>query len=216
MAQKTELQVTRREMMGKAAKRLRKQGIIPANIFGHKQESEAVQVDAKVFDGLRRSHSAAGMITLKMDNAPAQTALIRHVQHDPRSGKVIHIDFYRVSLEEKLHVKVALRFIGEPAGVKDEGGVLLHLLDTLEVECQAQSIPEYLEVDIMPLTEIDSIIYAEEVKLPPNFTLLTDPKEGIVKVAAPRVEAAEPVDETVAMTPEGETPAAGAGTEGEA
>ena len=121
----------------------------------------------------------------------SQTALIRHVQRDPRSGKILHIDFFRVSLTERITVKVPLRLVGEAPGVKVEGGVLLHLLDALEVECTARDIVDYFEVDISPLTEIDAMLHAEDVRLPANFTLITDPKEGIAKVAATRAEIAE-------------------------
>ena len=169
MAQQTELDIAPREVMGKNTKRLRKVGIIPANIFGHKEESQAVQIDAVAFDRLRRSHGATGIITLNMaGNNGIQTALIRHVQHDPRSGKVLHVDFFRVSMNESLRVKVALRFVGEAPAVKFEGGVLLHLLDTLEVECLGREIPEYIEVDVSSLSEIDDILHAGDIKLPPN------------------------------------------------
>ena len=133
MAQQEELQIDRREITGKATKRLRKVGIIPANIFGHKEPSEAVQVDAVSFERLQRSHGARGIIGLRMDGSRGvQTALVRHIQRDPRSGKVIHVDFFRVSMNESLKVKVALHFVGEAPAVKNESGVLLHLLDTLE------------------------------------------------------------------------------------
>src|SRR6266568_2176234 len=189
MAQQEELQIDRREITGKATKRLRKVGIIPANIFGHKEPSEAVQVDAVSFERLQRSHGARGIIGLRLPGRRAvQTALVRHVQRDPRTGKVIHVDFFRVSMRERLNVKVPLRFVGEAPGVKIEGGVLLHLLDALEVECLASDIPENIEVDVSPLTEIDSILHAGEVKLPANMTLVTDPNEGVVKVADPRIE----------------------------
>jgi large subunit ribosomal protein L25 len=175
--------------MGKATKRLRKVGIIPANIFGHKETPQAVQLAAIDFDRLRRSHAATGIIALRLsDNSGIQTALIRHVQHDPRSGKVIHVDFFRVSMTERLNVKVPLHFVGEAPGVKVEGGVLLHLLDALEVECLASEIPENIEVDVSSLTEIDSILHAGEVKLPANMSLVTDPNEGVAKVAASRRE----------------------------
>ena len=202
MAQQIELEITRREIMGKAVKRLRKAGIIPANIFGHQETPQAVQVDAVAFDRLRRSHGATGIIALRIpDNVGVQTALIRHIQHDPRSGKIIHVDFFRVSMTERLNVKVALRFVGEAPAVKNEGGVLLHLLDALEVECLASDIPEFLEVDISSLSEIDAILHAEDVKLPANFTLITDPKEGVAKVAATRAEAAVVTEETAAAAP---------------
>lgn len=192
MAQQLELEVSRREITGKAAKRLRKAGIIPANIYGHQEASQAVQVDAVAFERLRRSHAAKGIISLRIpDSVGVQTALIRHVQHDPRTGRVIHVDFFRVSMNERLNVKVALRFVGEAPAVKSENGVLLHLLDTLEVECMAGDIPEYLEIDVSSLDEIDAMLHAEDVKLPANFTLITDPKEGVAKVAATRAEKAE-------------------------
>ena len=206
MANQVELAVTPREAKGKAVnKRLRKAGILPANIFGHHEESQAIQIDAMAFDRLRRSHAATSVIALRLpDGAAAQTALIRRMQRDPRSGKVIHVDFFRVSMSERINVKVALHLVGEAPAVKNEGGVLLHLMDTLEVECVASDIPESLDVDISGLVQIDDILHAEDVKLPANFVLITDPKEGIAKVSATR---AELVAETPAEAP-AETPAA--------
>ncbi len=192
MAQQQELEVTRRDVMGKATKRLRKAGIIPANIFGHQEPSLPVQIDAIALERLQRGHGARSIISLRiLGTASPQTVLIRHVQRDPRSGKVIHIDFFRVSMSERINVKVPLRFVGEAPAVTNEGGVLLHLLEALEVECVASDIPEYLEVDITPLAEIDDILHAGDVKLPANFTLLTDAEEGVAKVAATRAEVAE-------------------------
>ncbi len=213
MAPQTELVISQREVMGKATRRLRRAGIIPANIFGHKEAPQAVQLDAIDFERLRRSHAANGIIALRLPNSSGiQTALIRHVQRDPRSGKVVHVDFFRVSMYERLNVKVPLRFVGEAPGVKIEGGVLLHLLDALEIECLANDIPEYLEVDVSSLTEIDSILHAEDIKLPPNFTLITDPQEGVVKVAASRLEKEiEAAAEAAGAAPQEAAPEAAAG-----
>jgi len=199
MADTVELEVSRREITGKATKRLRKAGIIPANIFGHKEASQTMQIDEVSFERLRRSHGAKGIITLTLpDGTGKQTALIRHVQRDPRTDKVLHVDFFRVSLKERLNVKVALRFVGEAPAVKNEGGVLLHLMDALEVECEAGDIPEYFEVDVTPLTEIDAILHAEDVPLPAKFTLITDPNEGVAKVSATRGEKEEEAEEAAA------------------
>ena len=188
----TVLQISPRAVKGKATKRLRKAGIIPANIYGHKEASQAVQVEALAFEALRRAHRTKNVLSLRTPGSKGgQTALIRHVQRDPRSDKILHIDFFRVSLTERITMKVPLRFVGEAPAVKNENGVLLHLLDALEVECTARDIVDYFEVDISPLTEIDAMLHAEDVRLPANFTLITDPKEGIAKVAATRAEIAE-------------------------
>jgi large subunit ribosomal protein L25 len=209
MAQDTELQVSPRTVTGKATKRLRQAGIIPANIFGHKEPSQAIQVDALAYERLRRAHRTSSVLSLRMPgNRRAQTALARHVQRDPRTGKILHIDFYRVSLTERVTVKIPLHFVGEAPGVKIEGGVLLHTLDVLEVECPAKDIVEYFEVDVSPLAEIDDMIHAEEIRLPSNFTLITDPKEVVAKVAATRAEIAAEAAEAAEEAAPAEAPAA--------
>lgn len=199
MAEQTELLVAPREMVGKAAKHLRREGLIPANIYGHKEESQAVQIDATAFEALRRARKTSGIITLRMDgDSKVQTALVRHVQRNPVNGKILHIDFFRVSLTERILMKVPLHFVGEAPGVKNESGVLLHLLDALEVECAAQDIVNSFEVDVSSLEHIDDTLHASDVKLPEGFTLITDPEEGIAKVAATRAEKVEEAEETAA------------------
>jgi large subunit ribosomal protein L25 len=191
MANRVELEIAPRTTMGKAVKRLRKDGVIPANIFGHKQAPVAVQVKEAEYDHLRRSRGTRGILSLRMPNAAPETALIRHVQRDPRTGKILHIDFFRVSLSERIEMKIPLRFVGESPAVKNEGGVLLHLLDALEVECRAADIVEALEVDVSSITQIDGAILAKEVPLPPDYTLITNPDEPVAKVVITRAEEAE-------------------------
>ena len=208
MTQQTELAVTHRVVTGKAAKNLRKAGLIPANIYGHKEASEAVQVDAVDFEALRRARKTTGIISLNLgDGSGAQTALVRQVQRNPINGKILHIDFFRVSLTERIVMKVPLHFVGEAPGVKDENGVLLHLLDTLEVECAAQDIVNAFDVDVTSLAHIDDTLHASDVKLPQGFKLIIDPEEAIAKVAATRAEKAEEAEEATAAAPAA-TPAA--------
>lgn len=201
MAQQTELEVMRREVTGKASKRLRKAGLIPANIYGHKEESQTVQIDAAAFAALRRAHKTTGIIALRMDDgSKAQTALVRHIQRNPINGNILHIDFFRVNLTERIIMKVPLHVVGEAPGVKDENGVLLHLLDTLEVECMAQDIVNSFEVDVTSLAHIDDTLHASDVKLPDGFKLITEPEEAIVKVAATRAEKVEEAEEAAASS----------------
>src|SRR5260370_31698159 len=191
MAQQEELQISPRAVTGKATKRLRKAGIIPANIFGHKQESQTVQVEALAFQAPRRANRTKSVLSLRMPGrGNVQTVLIRHIQRDPRTGKILHIDFFRVSLTDRIPIKVPLLLVGEAPAVRIENGVLLHLLDALEGECAAQDIVDHFDVDVSSLTEIDGIIHARDIQLPPNYTLVTAPDEGVVKVAATRAQLA--------------------------
>jgi large subunit ribosomal protein L25 len=207
MPQQTELAIQRRTILGKSVKRLRHAGVIPANIYGHKEESQAVQLKEADFETVRRAHKATGLISLLMDGAAPQTALVRRVQRHPVTSKIQHIDFFRVSLTESIEVRIALRFVGESPAVKLEGGVLLHLLDALSIECAAQDIVDSIDVDVTSLAEIDDTIYAKDVQLPANYKLLTDPEEPLAKVAATRAEIEEKVAEEEAA-PAAEAPAA--------
>jgi large subunit ribosomal protein L25 len=189
MAQTTELAVTPRIAMGKATKRLRAQGFIPANIYGHKEPSVAVQIDAHTFDHLRREHGLRNIISLRQSGKNGkQTVLVRHIQYDPLSGKILHVDFSRVSMQERIEAKIPLHFIGEAPGVKLKGGILLHLLEALPVECRVSDIVEAIEVDLSPLTDIDSILHAHQIKLPAGYKLTIDANDPVVKVTAPRTE----------------------------
>jgi large subunit ribosomal protein L25 len=216
MAKQIELAVSPREVTGKATKKLRDAGMIPANIYGHSEPPQAVQLASLDFSRLRREHHATGVLSLKLAGAKkGQTALIRHVQRDPISGHILHIDFLRVSLRDRIAAKVPLRFEGTAPGVKIESGVLLHLADVLEVECAAGEIVDAIEVDVSSLEHIDDIIHAKDVPLPPNFTLITDPEEAVVKIAPSRVEKVEVVEAVpTAAASAAEVPAAQAEGEG--
>ncbi|BCL82531.1 50S ribosomal protein L25 [Ktedonobacteria bacterium brp13] len=211
MAEKVIIEATPRTVLGKAAKRLRKEGLIPANVYGHHVEPVAVQLSALAFDRLRRQHDTTKVITLQLADHPEETVLVRHVQHNALSDQIIHIDFTRVDEQERIESKVPLNFTGAAPGVKIHGGVMLHLVDALAIECAASDLVEHLDVDISSLTEIDSTLYARDIPLSSKYTLLADPDEPIVKIAAPRVEeAAEAV--TASETTSAGTPAASENT----
>ena len=189
MAKQTELAVSPREITGKATKRLRARGIIPANIFGHGAEPQAIQLTSVDFEGLLREHKTSSVVALKIAGTQqSQTALVRHVQRGPVSGKILHVDFLRINMQDKVTSRVPLHFEGVPSGVKIGGGVLLHLLEALEVECAASDIVQFLAVDISHMEKIDDMLHARDVKLPPNYTLITDPEEPVVKITPPRAE----------------------------
>jgi large subunit ribosomal protein L25 len=204
MAQQTQLTIAPRTVMGKATKRLRREGILPANIYGHKSEPTPVQLDEVEFDRLLRKHETRGILSLVQEGFPAQSVLIRHVQHEPSTGKILHIDFTRVSLREHIEAKIPLNIVGEAPGVKIQGGVLLHQLEAIAVECAAADLVDSIDLDVSGLEDIDSTIYARDIKLPQRYTLVTDADETVVKVIAPRVE----LPETTPAEEATETPAA--------
>jgi large subunit ribosomal protein L25 len=188
---RTELEVNTRTITGKANKRLRKEGLIPANLYGHQQEPMQLQVDASTFDQLKRQHGERNILALKLPKGRAQNALVKSVQHDPVTHRILHIDFTRVNLTERVTVKIPIHFIGEAPGVKVERGILLHLLEALDIECKASDIVDHLELDISPLVDIGSTLYVRDVTLPEDYTILNDPDEAMVKVVAPKVELPE-------------------------
>lgn len=208
MAKQAELAISPREITGKATKKLRRAGIIPANIFGHGEDPQAVQIEAQAFDELRRLHKATGVVSLKTAGVnKTQTALIRHVQRDPRTGKILHINFFRVNVLDRLTSRVPLHFEGSAPGVKIEGGTLLHLLEALEVECAAGDLADAIEVDISTLEHVDELILAKNVKLPEGYTLVTDPEEAVVKIAPPRIDATTEGTDAASGSAASETPA---------
>lgn len=193
MAGQASLQVASRTTLGKRVKQLRRQGIIPANLYGRHLPSQPLQVDLYTFDRFMAGHRATHVVDLELEGRKGEVynALIRHVARSPRSGKILHVDFLRVSMNEPVTVRVPVTLKGTASAVTVAGGVLLHLLDTLEIESLPGDIPEALELDISALEKIDDTLYVRNIALPRGVTLLSEADEPVVKVVAPRAVLAE-------------------------
>jgi large subunit ribosomal protein L25 len=179
-----------REKGSKRAAAVRAQGLVPAVIYGHKQDPESVSVDYKaLLDGL---HAGNRLYELKFEGK-SETLLVKDLQYDYLGKDVIHVDFMRVNLDEKADVNVMLEFKGTPAGVAG-GGILDVHLDTIEVNCPVTGIPETIVLNVKELG-IGDTIYAREITLPEGATLLTDGEMVIanchVVVEKPEIEEGE-------------------------
>ena len=191
-----ELQVSSRKLLGKRVRHLRKQGVLPANIFGHGVDSRSVQVESVAF---RTAFGKAGtntLVALKVDGETPVMALIRGVQRNPVNSQLLHADFYEVSMTEKIRLSVPLAFTGEAPGVVTMGGILLRNLECVEIECLPGDLVHSIPVDVSVLTEIGSALYVKDLTVGAAVTILADPEELVVKIVPPaKEEVVEAVEE---------------------
>lgn len=181
------IDVKKREKTGKGPNRqARSGGLIPAVVYGGGKESVSIEIDRKsMLDLMKKAGSENPVYLLKLgDNE--RHAMIREVQTHPISRQVLHIDFQRVLMDQKIHVKVPVELVGVSYGVKTEGAVLDFVTREIEVECLPGQIPGHLELDV---TELHAGQHAEagDVKLPEGVTLYDSPEKVIVSVAHSRV-----------------------------
>jgi large subunit ribosomal protein L25 len=211
------LEVTPREAGRKgAARRLRAGGHVPAVLYGGKIEPVTLSVEGRLLDEVLQTGANA---ILDLKGPPAvkgKLALVKAVQRDPVSRRVLHCDFYAVDVNQTVTVSVALHHEGKAKGV-EMGGVLEPILRDLEVECLPLEIPSAISVDVSAL-DIGDSIHVRDVPVPDTVRILNDPDATVIHVIAPRVEE-EPVavEEEVAAAaeaPEGaEAPTPEAGGE---
>jgi large subunit ribosomal protein L25 len=183
------LNATKREVVGKAVRRLRHLDKLPAVIYGQGHTPRALEIDEREFERtfVRAGHTQ--LVDLVVDGGRAQKVLIKEVQMSPRKHVPLHVDFHQVSLREKIQVDVPLTFVGEAAGVKTGLGDLMPLMQTLRVECLPTSIPEAIEVDVSSLAEADAGIHVAELGFPEGVVAVTEPEEMVVKIQPSRVSA---------------------------
>lgn len=183
------LDAKQREHVGsRESRRLRRSGRIPASLYGHGQEPHSIHVDQHRFEELLRKH--ARVLSLQFDGGE-ETAVIHEVQNDPITEKVVHIDFMRVDLTEKIDVAVALKLVGPAEGQK-EGGVVQEIHNRVMVRCLATEIPNEILVDIRPL-KVHESVHIRDLVLPPGVETIDDPSRVLVTVTVPRVAAVEAV-----------------------
>lgn len=188
----------REEADGKGANhRLRKTGQVPVVLYGGSKESVSVQVNEKEFVQLIRGRGGEhAIVQLECSSQPAlnSPAMLKAVQHHPIRGNVLHADFMRIRLDERIRTVVPLVLTGQPKGVV-EGGILDHQVRELEVECLALEVPEEIVVDVSGLG-IGDVLHVASVDIPANVTLLTETDRAVATVLAPRTmeEAAAPAE----------------------
>jgi large subunit ribosomal protein L25 len=183
MAQRAQLKVTKRKLFGKKVKKLRKENILPANIYGKKVKSQAIQVGYKDFSIVYKQLGETSIIDLLVDKSTApRHTLIRNVQRNPVTDNILHVDFIQVDLKEKIETDVPIKIVGEPQIVKDKKALMLAELSSIVIEAPADKIPEEVVVDVEALKEIGDSIFVKDLKVP-GVQIKTGPDQAIVRLA---------------------------------
>ena len=214
MAETQKIAIKPRALTGKRVNRLRRDGVLPGVVFGGHKDSTNVQTDQREFERGYRRWGNTTLMTLEGLADGDQPVLIHDVTRSTLTGKLLHVDFLRVSLTEKVHAEVPVHFVGESPAVKG-GGVLVHAKSEINVEAFPQDIPHAIEVDLSSLLEIDDSLYVRDLVVDASkVEILDEGDELIVRVVPVRVEEEAPAPAAAAEGAEG---AAGEeGAEGEA
>src|SRR4051812_35211635 len=186
------LAAARREVIGKKVAYLRRDGRLPAVVFGRGLDSDSVSVDAHEFETLRKHVGANTLIDLSIDGGKSTPVLVHGVQTHRVTRRPLHIDLYVVRMTEELTVDVPLVSEGVSDAVENAGGTLLHTIESVRVRALPDHLPQSIHYSIESLRTFDDQIHVRDLDIPSDATLLTDGDEVVAKVLPPRVEE-EPV-----------------------
>jgi large subunit ribosomal protein L25 len=206
-----QLNASPRQLIGKRARRLYREGKLPAVVYGHNAAPMALTLDRLEFQKVFVKSGRTHLVDLQVDGK-TEKVLVREIQTHPRRLGPIHVDLYQVDLEEKIRVEVPVHLIGESAAVKRGDADILQPIHALDVECLPTDIPEGFDLDITPLAEIDDELRVSEITVPKGVTVLAEPDELVVKIVPKRemrVEEEAPIAEA-GVAAEGEAAAEGA------
>ncbi len=212
------LPVTERTVFGKKVKKMRREGSLPANVFGTDFKSQAITVKYPEFTHVYKIVHETGIVYLKLGEKEIP-ALVKHIQRHPLDSSVLHVDFRKIDLTKKIVTEVPVALVGVSEAVAQKGGVLLTQSAHLEVEALPQDIPASIEVDISVIKELGEDIKVSALPKSGKYTVTTDPEKVIVSVTAHKEESlvaettAAAAPEVITAKPEGEDGAAEAGTE---
>lgn len=214
---RVKLTVEKRKVLGKKVKKLRKDGILPCNIYGKDIKSIAVQVPFKDFEKVFKEAGETGLVDLEMGDT-SKPVLIHNVQYDYLTRIPLHADFYQVNLKEKVKTMAPLIMVGEAKAVSEKVGIVLQPLSEVEVEALPEDLPENIEVNVEYLALINDQITVADLKLPKGVAVLTDPAQTVVKIAelvSKEAQEQAEAEKAAAEAAKEEAPAEG-GVEGEA
>lgn len=204
--QEIQLIAEKRTIFGKKLKKLRKEGLLPGNIFGQEIKSQAITVPLKDFTRLFRQVGQSQIIYLKLGkDGQSLPVLIHQIQKHPVTDVFLHVDFRRVNLEKKIKTKAPIKFINEAVAAQQNKGIVLTLADHLEIESLPTAIPKAIEVDLSSLKELNDEIKVKDIKINGNYSIIDPPEKPIVRIVAHKQETTESqvaTPETVEITSE--------------
>ena len=205
MAKQLKLSAQTRSVVGRTAvKKIKAQGLVPATIYGgHDQPVNLSLNKREISTLLAHATSEHVLVDLEIVDGTAKSsrlALIQEVQHHPLRRDVLHVDFHAVRADEKLHAEIPVEPFGEPAGVKNFGGILEIALHSLSIECLPKDLPDLIRIDVSGLG-VGEAIHVKDIALPEGVTAHADGDLTVVRVAAPKVEV-EPAPGAAAAGPE--------------
>jgi large subunit ribosomal protein L25 len=213
MPDRPKLAAAGRTVTGKKVAGLRREGRLPAVVYGHGAASEPLTVDAHEFDLLRRHVGASTLVDLAVDGGTSRPVLVQSVQVHPVSRRPIHVDLFAVRMTEELTVEVGLVPDGT-APASELGGTLMHPVTTIRVRALPDRLPETLHYDLSGLVDYDTTVTVGDIALPDGVTLQSEPTDVVARVLAPRVEVE--VEEEAAAEAEGAEAEGAEGEEGAA
>ncbi len=184
------LHANKRDIKASKPAVLRREGSVPATVYGKKVESVSLSMKLSDFIKVYGEAKETGLIELHVDSS-VHPVLIHHVQRDPVKDVVLHVEFHQVDLKEKVHANIPLVLVGESPAVEQKLGVVLSLLSEVEVEALPTDLPEKLEVDISHLSAVDEELKVSDIQMPVDVVLLTDGSVVVAKVGELVSKAAE-------------------------
>ncbi len=188
------LSTTKRDILGKKTKLLRRQGITPAHLFGHNLQSLALQCDTAELQHIIARAQATRLINLEIEGEKQpRSIVIREIQRAEPSGQLLHVDFYQVRKTEKITVDVPIVLVGEAPALKEKGRLLTLGVTSLSIECLPDKLPSRIEVDLSSLEEPEQAIRVSDLTLPPDIMVITGPDQLVVKIGEVAVERVEEV-----------------------
>ena len=190
--EKVVLKAVKREVIGKQVKAMRREGQLPAVIYGRHLEPIAISLEAHAASIAMGKLTSSSLITIELDGKE-YPSLVRERQRNFIKGNLTHIDFLAVDLKEKIRATVRLEFVGVSGAVKDYNGVLVKNIEKLEVECLPTDLPERISVDIAALAQIGNSIRVRDLATSDAIRILNDEDETIAVATAPKTEAVDVV-----------------------
>lgn len=187
MADRPRLAAATRSVTGKRVAQIRRQGKLPAVVYGHGTASEPVTLDAHEFELLRRRTGASTLVDLAVDGGTVRPVLVHGVQVHPVNRHPLHVDLFVVQMTEELTVEVQLSPTGEAPAV-ESGGTLVHPVSSVRVRALPGDLPDVLSYDVSRLDSYDVTITVADLVIPAGVTVQSDPNDVIARVLAPRVE----------------------------